>query len=100
VVLGEVHVVVGSDERHQRPAGRRAVVDALARVTARAGPAHHRRRQPDELSHDPGHWPLPIPAPSAELPWRGTALARNCPGPAAPAPWRGTETEFRFRSDR
>ena len=93
VVLGKVHVVVGGDERHPRPAGRRAVVDALARVTARARPGpetHYRRRQPDELPHDLAHSPLPIPAS-----WRGTALA-----PAAPAPWRGTETEFRFRFDR
>ena len=55
VMLAEVHVVMRGDERHLRLGASRAVVDALARMTAGAGPAYHRRRQPDELPHDLGH---------------------------------------------
>src|SRR5262249_49952807 len=72
VVLGEVHVVVRGDERGRRPGVSRAVIDALAWMTTRAGPAHHRRRQPDEFPDDPGHRPLRSAARPA---WAATATA-------------------------
>jgi len=52
VVLGEVDVVVGRDERRRRRFAGRAVVDALARVAASACPADGRRRQAHELPGD------------------------------------------------
>jgi hypothetical protein len=55
VMLGEVDVVVRRDECGPRPSGRRPVVQALARVAAGAGPADHRRGQPDELPENLGH---------------------------------------------
>ncbi len=59
VVLGKVHVVVRGDEGGRRPLPGRAMVDALARVAAGAGPADDRGRQRDELPDDLGHWHLP-----------------------------------------
>src|SRR6516162_10233960 len=84
VVLGEIHVVVRGDERGRRPGAGPPVIDALARMTARAGPSHHRRRQPDELPDDLGH---PALLRSGAWPaWRSHS-ARS---------WRKAEAEFRF----
>src|ERR1700742_4095988 len=54
VVLGEVDLIVGRDHRDLRFAPDAAVIQPLARVTARAGAPPGRRRQLYEASHSPG----------------------------------------------
>src|SRR6202020_127534 len=54
IVLGEVDLIVSRDHRDLRFAPDAAVIQALARVSARAGAPGGRRRQPDEFSNNPG----------------------------------------------
>src|ERR1700734_278520 len=54
IMLGEVDLIVGGDHRDLRFTPDAAVIQPLARVSARAGAPAGRRRQPDEFSNDPG----------------------------------------------
>src|ERR1700744_5997473 len=54
VMLGEVDLIVGRDHRDLRFAPDAAVIQPLARVSARAGATAGGRRQPDELTDNPG----------------------------------------------
>src|ERR1700733_1835422 len=54
IMLGEVDLVVGRDQRDLRFAPDAAVIQPLARVSARAGASASRRRQPDEFPNNPG----------------------------------------------
>src|SRR5205807_1849163 len=56
VVLAEVDVVVGRDQRSGRLLTGWPVIDALARPPAGAGPRHVRRLEGDELALDAHRW--------------------------------------------
>src|SRR5246127_5875307 len=53
IVLREVDLVVRGDHRDLRLASDAAVIQPLARVSARTGAPAGRRRQPDEFADDP-----------------------------------------------
>ncbi|CKR41301.1 Uncharacterised protein [Mycobacterium tuberculosis] len=54
IVLGEIDLVVRGDERHLRFASHAVVVQPLAWVPTGSRTPRGSRRQPDELSDDPG----------------------------------------------
>src|ERR1700677_5242382 len=74
IVLGEVDLIVGRDHRNLRFAPDAAVIQALARVSARAGAPGGRRRQPDEFSNNPRR---PAGATQARPPPRTSCLGKR-----------------------